>query len=150
MACQLIELASIFMVKSTSSQTLRFLYGFTIPAFFCYLKLLHTIFYNDMLNSFILVLNEQIEHLSKLVKFNETRLNQKHYSKFLMKRLKCCKNFYKIIKNINELQNSVGAFFVINHVNFNIRILSSLYWTTFRLLNQTFISLICKLIKLYF
>lgn len=145
MTLQMLGILLQAISKYSEKQSIRFIAAFSIPTLFTILKYLHGLFYVEMMNSLILVLNDQIKQISVLITMNETKLKNLKYMKFLVRRLKICKNIYKILFNINTLQNKcMGLYFLINHVNFHIYFLSSFYWMTFRLFNQEFSILTCK------
>lgn len=131
--------------KQGETQTSRYIAAFTFPSIFCTLKALHAVFYVQMNNNFFSVLNDQLLHVNELLKINEEKLLHKKYNKFLFKRLKVCRNFYRILININGSQNEcMGLYSLVDQINLYVHILSSLYWTTFRIFNQEFELLICE------
>lgn len=145
MAIQLLEISQETLFKSNERQSLRFVLAFTFSLIFCFLKHFHAIFYIDLINNYLVVLNEQLQYVSELILCNEERLKNKSYNKFLIKKIKICRNFYQILFRINGMQNKcMGQFFLVNHINFYIQILSSLYWVFFRLFNQEFDGFVCK------
>lgn len=132
------------IAKNSESQSMRFIFAFTFPVTFAILKHLHAMFYIDMVNNYILVLNDQLEDLKHLILLNEIKLKNKNYKKFLLRKLRICRKFYRMLLNIRSLQNKcMGVFFLINHVYFHIYFLSSFYWITFRLFNTEFNLLTC-------
>lgn len=130
--------------KNSESQSMRFIFAFTFPVTFAIFKNFHALFYIEILNNYIMVLNDQLTELKKLIFLNESKLKSKKYKKFLLKKLRLCRKFYRILLNINSLRNKcMGVFLLINHVYFHIYFLSSLYWITFRVFNTEFNLLIC-------
>lgn len=145
LAVQFLEISLEMTIKNQEAQTMRFLASFTFPLFFCYVKHLHSIFYIDMVNFYISVLNDQLSQLNELIWQNERRLRNPKYNKFLYMKLKICRNIYKILLNLNEMENEcMGWLFYVNHINLCIHVLSNIYWITFRIINQEFSVLICK------
>lgn len=133
------------VLKQGETQTVRFIVAFLFPAVFCVLKLLHTIFYIELNKYHFDVLNDQLLHVKDLLKINEKSLKDSKYNRFLFKRLKFCRDFYRMLVNINESDNEcMGFFYLVNQVNLYIHTLSSLYWMTFRTINQHFDPMICK------
>lgn len=122
--------------QSNEPQTMRFMMAFTFSLIVSYMKQLQGIFYIDLLNCYLKVLNHELLQMSELIKLNEHFLHDLKYNKFLIKRLKLLKSNYSTICDAYELEkHCFGTFFFANQINFYIQINSSLYWITFRLVN---------------
>lgn len=140
-------LVQAVVFQSSETQTQRFLFAFTFPFIFCYVKQLHAIFFIYLINNYFEVLNDQLQNLNELIKFNENHLRNKNYDKFLVKRLKLLRNFHAVLFNLKELENKrMNQFFFVIELNFYVHILSTLYWTTFRIFNQPLNPTICKIL----
>lgn len=127
------------IVKMEEEQSLRFIWAFTFPLYLLNLKHLHSIFYIEMINNYLIVLNEQLCQISEFTNYNEKSLRNKKYNRFLYKKLKLCKSYYNILYNMNEYVNKcMGLFLLANTVNINAQILADIYWITFRIFNQEF------------
>lgn len=140
-----ISIVQTVVYQRNETQSIRFACTFTLPFVFCYMKQFQEIMHIELVNHYFEVLNDELKKLNELITCNDTILCDKKYSEFLFKRLKLCKNFYAILFELKELGNSrKGSIIFINQINFHIHILSSLYWTTFRIFNQLFDPKVCK------
>ena len=135
-------IAQELVLKKTEPQTIRFILAFTFPAIVNTLKFVHIIFFIDMKNKYLSVLNYQILKVKELIEMNEKRLKNPKYNKFLFGKLKILLNFYKLIVKMTKAENKCsGIFYFVNQVNLYVHILCSLYWITFRLINMPLSSL---------
>lgn len=119
------------------AQTMRFITNFTWVSFYCQVKNFHAVFYIDLVNCYCHVLNEEMQQLSVLIKYNETKLLNGNYNAFLYEKLKKCRDCYtKIHKVISLLNVTMEPFFLVNFLNCYVDIMASLYWVIFRILNH--------------
>ena len=127
------------IVKIEEEQTRRFITAFTFSSYILNLKHLHSIFYIDSINNYLIVLNEQLCQIAEFSYYNERTLKNHKYNRFLYKKLKLCKNYYSILCNMNDYVNKcMGLFLLANTVNISAQILADIYWITFRIFNQEF------------
>lgn len=118
-------------------QTMRFISNFTWVSLYCQLKNFHAVFYIDLVNSYWHVLNEELQQLSILIKYNETKLLNASYNAYLYNKLSQCRNCYTNIFKIYRLLNvAMEPFFLANFLNCYVDIMASLYWIVFRILNH--------------
>ena len=76
------------LFKFEEEQTLRFISVLTFPVYLLNLKHLHSIFYIDMINNYLIVLNEQLCQIAEFSNYNEMSLKNYKFNKFLYKKLK--------------------------------------------------------------
>lgn len=118
-------------------QTMRFITHFTAASLYCQLKNFHAVFYVDLLNCYCHVLNEQLQQLAILIKYNETKLMKVNYNAHLYNKLEECQKSYKnIYKAFRLLNAKMEPFFLVNYLNCYVDIMASLYWVVFRILNH--------------
>lgn len=106
----LIRIAQALISQSNETQTNRYIMAFTFPIVVCYFKQLHSIFFIDMLNIYFTILNDQLQQLKELIKYNENHLLNEKYNKFLLKRLKLLRSFHALLYNLKELENKRSGF----------------------------------------
>lgn len=119
------------------AQTMRFIANFTWVSYYCQLKNFHAVLYIDLANCYCEVLNEELQQLGVLIKYNETKLFNFNYNVFLYNKLKQCRSCYTNIYKVYELLNdAMKPFFLVNYLNCYVDIMASLYWVVFRILNH--------------
>lgn len=125
------------IIRSEERQSFRYTISFAFPCLFCTFKLLHEMFYIDMRNEYFEVLNEQLKQIKILIDINENKLKNEKYNQFLFKRLKLCRNLYRILIRMKNSENKTfGLFHFFNQINLHNHILCNLYWLTFRFVNN--------------
>ena len=145
LATQFMTVAQEVFFQYNEPQTMRWVAAFTFVLTFGNLKNIHVVFYLDLINAYSRELNNQLENLSELIKFNELNLQNRKYNKFLYNRLKLCRDCHALLYEIIEIQNeSTGCLLLINYLSSWTCILSSLYWIVFRIINQHLYSPISK------
>lgn len=124
-------------IQEDSTMSINFTLYVLYSLYFSKLKHLHTIFYLDMLNRYYQILIEQIKHLNELFDCNQNLKNVK-YEKFLMKMFT---NAHEYLQKLSETKSLINEwnepFIVIHQLNLFVNISGSLYWTVYRIFNQS-------------
>lgn len=94
-----------YLKHQTQLALTNFFLVFSIQFNIIKLKLFHIIFYIDLLNYYLVSLNDQLEKIIEFINLNEAHLKNRKYHLHLYRQLRICKNYYDIVYDISQQIN---------------------------------------------